>query len=77
MSRRSEIKRKELEGVIELAVMLHKNLLPIIKELRPSVKKPYVLTPIEFTINYADPSNIPESDPRCLTYKLRRIFGPD
>lgn len=78
IKKKYRIKRKEVEYIINLASLIHNNLLPTVKKLKYSTEKseePYTLAPIDFDINYPDFSNIPETDPRYLTYKIRHIFG--
>lgn len=74
---RYHAKCKKVENIIDLALTIHNNLLPIVNELTFCAEKPYKLIPLEFDINYLDFSNIPENDPRYLTYKLRYVFGPE
>lgn len=74
---RYQAKCMKVENIINLALMIHNNLVPIVNELTSCAEKLYKLIPLEFDVNFPDFSNIPENDPRYLTYKLRYIFGSE
>lgn len=72
-----QIKCKEVECITKLALLIRNDLLPVVNELKSYAREPYKLIPLDININYPDFSEIPENDPRYLTYKLRYIFGPE
>jgi len=81
-SKRVQIKRLKFQ--IKQAFNSQKDLFHLLNTLQKleaglQIENPYIfqLIPLDFEMNYPNYRQIPQTDPRYSTYKLRYLIGPE